>query len=192
MCRLCSVTYGSCHHLHHFQPLETCEAGFEFGNPGKCLAKPLRAVNIIQTVRLGNRPRCAACLEKDLREEYGERELWLMDRAFTRSQGGGSAVNAKLQELRAEMAEDIEDMKAKYEDDWRTNEETTWTDGYQSLIWNPRSKEVVIQERSRRWKTSGPDMTETKGSAMQYFLKDLTDVDYEPMDMSIPGTKFDQ
>ena len=150
----------------------------------------MRAVDIIQTVGLLSRPRCPTCLEKDIRKEYGERELWLMDGAVSRGRGGRRAVNTKIQELRAAMAEDIENVYAQYGNDWRTNEETTWTDGYMFLIWNPRFEEVIIYEGSRMLKTSTSNMTATKGSAMQYFLKEPTDIEYEPMDMSIPSTKY--
>ena len=112
--------------------------------------------------------------------------------AFTRGRGRKKEVFAEIQELRAEMGEEIEDMKAKYVYDWRTNQETTWTDGTEVLAWDPPLHQTFIDERSGALQASQPDMTNTERFAMQYFLNEPTKVEYEPMDIWIRGPRDDQ
>lgn len=162
MCQLSAVVYFRCRHLHHFQPLDACEDGFQFGNPGKCRAEPLGPPQIKVTFQLETRPYCTNCLESQIRDRYA-----------SRASGPGTKKYRKKD--KAKMIVEIDNMKAtvaQLNSDWTTNEETTWTDGIRIVVWDPRAGQAIVIKRSGEVSDWKPNDLDCKGEAMQASLKE--------------------
>ena len=159
MCRLSAVVYFHCRHLHHFQPLDACEDGFQFGNPGRCLAEPVGPPQIKVTFHMETRPYCTNCLERQIRDRYDSRP--------------GTKKQKKIDQ--AKMVAEIDNMRsnaAQLENDWTVNEQTTWIDGIRIVVWDPRAGQAIIIKRSGEVSDWKPNELECKGEAIQVFLKE--------------------
>ncbi len=166
MCRLCMVMYYDCGHLHHYHPLNPCEAGFQPGKPGRCLAETKASPNINDEYCLEDRPDCPVCLENEIRDRYAIAQMQLVKEAKSRGLSY-AGLKPDIQKMLRRMTEEVSKLKAekrKSEHDWATGEETTWTEGIREVIWSSDTQEIGAFEQCgdlNSWHPYGDERVES-------------------------------
>ena len=171
MCRVYEITYYSCSHLHHYEPANSCQSGFQFGNPGRCLSA-FMGPTIVGAMSLKNRHYCPACLQTQIRERHANEELDLVREANSHGVRYNT-ITPDIQKIRTRMKDEVDKMTAEQAEvnhDWNNSQSTTWTEGIREVIWDPKPQQAVVINQSGRMSTWAVTKTRDLSYGMNLFL----------------------
>ncbi len=136
MCRLYQIKHSKCGHLHHYEPINPCEAGFSH-ELEKCLAEPTTSPEYGNTIPLFDHPYCKECIRlgkyeenvDDMRDEIRNHYVHEELRIISERKAWGQSyqdMNDEVLMIRAKRKKEIKALQAytrpEYSDDTSSGE----------------------------------------------------------------------